>query len=58
MSEKSRNWINEHESWWNECTPRTLKLEHLERILDDYERTICHADIAFLPKCYCPECGK
>jgi len=40
MAKKSRNWINRHESWWNKEKTRTLKFEHLERILDDYEREL------------------
>jgi hypothetical protein len=37
MSKKSKDWINTNESWWNEDVDRTLKFNHLERILDDYE---------------------
>ena len=40
MSEKSRNWINKHESWWNESITREISFDSLERILDDYEREL------------------
>ena len=40
MSEKSRNWINRHESWWNESINKEIAFHDLERILDDYEREL------------------
>lgn len=40
MSEKSRNWINRHESWWNESINKEVAFHDLERILDDYEREL------------------
>lgn len=40
MSEKSRDWINRHESWWNESINKEIAFHDLERILDDYEREL------------------
>lgn len=46
MSEKSRNWINKHESWWNESINKEIAFHDLERILDDYERELRLSDVS------------
>jgi len=53
MSEKSRNWINRHESWWNESINKEIAFHNLERILDDYERELRLSNVVGQSEQYC-----
>jgi hypothetical protein len=58
MSEKSRDWINRHESWWNESINKEIAFHDLERILDDYERELRLSNVVWRSEQLVCDCGK